>query len=325
LDERGSNESDLKFIEILKEINVPFFVVQNKVDLSLQRENLLSSTHKNNDESIVLPRDIHYQELSTFIQYSDFLTFSIYTSDENVLKNKIISKLIVLKDANKTILKGLVEKKERVILVIPIDSSAPKGRIILPQVQVLREILDVGGIAICCTEKELAETLSSLKKPPKVVITDSQVLNVVHKIIPEEISLTTFSILFARYRGELETLLDGLRSLKEIKSEDYILIAEGCSHHKTCEDIGDVKIPMWLEQYLGFTPKICRASGSDFPDVLSKIKLVIHCGACMQTRAEMLHRIDTCQKQGVPITNFGMLISEMNGILDRATKLFRGE
>ena len=230
------------------------------------------------------------------------------------IKKKIIEVLSPIIENKSTLLENLVKPGDKVVLVMPIDSAAPKGRIILPQLQVLREILDIRAIAMCCQETELAKALASLAEPPDYVITDSQVVDYVNKIVPENVPLTTFSILFARYRGELEAFLDGLKVLKTLNENDLILIAEACSHHSTDEDIGTVKIPKWLSDYLGFSPVIHKISGSDFPDDLEKYKLVIHCGGCMLTKTEMMRRVNECRRQGVAITNYGMIISKMKKI-----------
>jgi [FeFe] hydrogenase H-cluster maturation GTPase HydF len=216
----------------------------------------------------------------------------------------------------------LVSAGSHVILVTPIDLAAPKGRLILPQVQVIRDLLDNDVIVTVVKERELEYALESMRKPPDLVITDSQVVLKVAGDVPEEIPLTTFSILFARYKGELWTLLKGARKIDELKDGDRILIAETCSHHVQCDDIGRVKIPRWLNQYTGKTLHYEVYAGHDFPENLEEFALAIHCGACMINPMEMTHRMLECERRGVPITNYGMAISKVQGVLERAVAVF---
>ncbi|MCL2063318.1 MAG: [FeFe] hydrogenase H-cluster maturation GTPase HydF [Candidatus Cloacimonetes bacterium] len=315
LDNNGLEESDILMINKLKALKVPFFIVLNKIDLNENSKDIsqtIKSILENKDFSDNLTNDL--------------ITFSTFSIDIDIIKNKIVSFIQSLRKEDSSILKDLIKKNDKIILVMPIDSAAPKGRIILPQMQVLREILDVGAIATCCNVSEtenidgLTEALEAQKYTPRYVITDSQVVKFVSSVVPKEVEMTTFSILFARQRGELKVFLDGLNVLKEIKQDDNILIAEACSHHATGEDIGTVKIPKWLEHYLGFAPKTVKINGGDFPDDLEKYKIVIHCGGCMMTKTEMMRRINECQRQGIAITNYGMIISEMNGVLSRCVK-----
>ena len=222
----------------------------------------------------------------------------------------------------KRIVGDLLCAKDRVILVTPIDSAAPKGRLILPQQQTLRDILDAGAVATVCRETELQETLAAFSKPPKMVITDSQVFEYVNKIVPKEIPLTSFSILFARYKGNLESAAKSVAKLSELRDGDTILISEGCTHHRQCEDIGTVKLPKWLCAYTGKKLNFVFTSGGDFPENLTSYAMVIHCGACMLGETELRARAEKCRAAGVPMTNYGMAIAEMNGIFERSTSLF---
>ena len=222
----------------------------------------------------------------------------------------------------KYILKDLVNKGESVIMVMPIDESAPKGRIILPQQEVLRELLDIGCMAICTQVSELKDCLSKFLSPPSLVITDSQVFKQVSDIVPENIRLTSFSILFARYKGGLAKMLEGAALLKELKEGDRVLISEGCTHHRQCEDIGTVKIPRWIREYSGVCPEFEFTSGGTFPEDLTEYKLVVHCGGCMLNETAMKNRIGRAVNQKVPIVNYGMAIAEMTGILKRAVRVF---
>ncbi len=225
-------------------------------------------------------------------------------------------------DNPRRIVADLLQPSDFVVLVVPIDSAAPKGRLILPQQQTIRDILECGATAIVCRETELAETLQKLGQPPRMVITDSQAFGVVAGITPPEVPLTSFSILFARYKGQLQSNLDGVRALDKLHDGDRILISEGCTHHRQCDDIGTVKLPRWIAQYTGKTFQYEFSSGGSFPDDLSRYQLIVHCGACMLSEREMKYRIARAQDDGVPMTNYGILISHIHGILARATAPF---
>lgn len=240
----------------------------------------------------------------------------------NILKLKEKLAGLIPDKSEKYILKDLVNKGDTVILVMPIDESAPKGRIILPQQEVLRELLEIGCITLCVQDGELKESLSKLKSPPSLVITDSQVFKKVSEIVPDDIRLTSFSILFARYRGGLAKMLEGADMLSKLKDGDRVLISEGCTHHRQCEDIGTVKLPRWIREYSGASPHFEFTSGGTYPDDLTSYKLIVHCGGCMLNEAAMKSRIGKAVNQGVPIVNYGMAIAEMTGILKRAMKVF---
>lgn len=233
------------------------------------------------------------------------------------LKEKIAA---ILKDDedNRALVSDIISKNDTVVLVIPIDAAAPKGRLILPQQQTLRDILDVGACAICCQDTGLEETLLKLQKKPDLVITDSQAFGKVVKILPEDVPLTSFSILFARYKGDLDLLVSGADVLDKIEDGDKILISEGCTHHRQCGDIGTVKLPGWIEKYTGKKPEFEFTSGTEFPEDLSGYKLVIHCGGCMLNAREMKTRMAYAEGEGVAMTNYGTAIAKMNGILARS-------
>ena len=216
----------------------------------------------------------------------------------------------------------LLSPGDTVVLVVPIDQSAPKGRLILPQQQTIRDILEAGAAALVCRDTELSATLSALNSPPKLVITDSQVFDKVNAIVPSDVPLTSFSILMARYKAELPLLVKGLEGLKNLKDGDRILIAEGCTHHRQCEDIGTVKLPRLLRRHTGIEPEFVFASGKDFPSDLKEYQLVIHCGGCMQTHRQLQYRLNQCNLAGVPVTNYGLLFAYLNGILPRSVAPF---
>jgi len=302
-DERGLGEEEFKIIKELEEKKIPFILVFNKRDLSAPRQE---------DINFCTSKSIHFVSVSA-------------KNGDGVLKLKeLIIKLAPDYLKREQVLVGdLIKGGDIVILVVPIDLAAPKGRLILPQVQVLRDILDNDAIGIIVKERELEEALRSLNKKPALVITDSQVILKVAGDVPKDISLTTFSILFARYKsGDLKILVDGLKQIDKLKDGDKVLISEACSHHVQADDIGRVKIPRWITQYTGKDIKFDVVSGSDFPDNLEDYKLVIHCGACMLNPSEMRSKIRECLRRGVPITNYGVTICKVQGVLERVLKPF---
>lgn len=216
----------------------------------------------------------------------------------------------------------LLEPGDTAVLVVPIDKAAPKGRLILPQQQTIRDILEAGASALVCRDTELSRTLEALSRPPKLVITDSQVFGKVNALVPGDIALTSFSILMARYKGDLPLMAQGVRAVDALKTGDKVLIAEGCTHHRQCEDIGTVKLPGWIRRHTGVEPEFTFVSGKDFPEDVSPFKLVVHCGGCMLTSRQMLSRLDQCRRQGIPVTNYGVLIAYLNGILERTLSPF---
>ncbi len=250
----------------------------------------------------------------------------IYTSAKNNVGinelRELCAKVAKSEENNRKIVSDLLSASDVVVLVVPIDKAAPKGRLILPQQQTIRDILEAGASALVCRDTELLETIAKLKNKPRLVITDSQVFGPVSKMLPSDIPLTSFSILMARYKGNLPLAVEGAAVVDTLKKGDKILIAEGCTHHKTCEDIGTVKIPAWIKKRIGDDIEFSFTSGNEFPEDLKEYKMVVHCGGCMLTEREMKYRIRTCQSAGVPITNYGTLISYLNGILKRTLEPF---
>lgn len=224
-----------------------------------------------------------------------------------------------------SLLSGLVEPHDVILLVCPIDEAAPKGRIILPQVQMIREILDAHGMSLVVQTEEVSAALAKLGVKPKMVITDSQAFDAVAQQVPDDIPLTSFSILMARFKGNLKTLAAGVKAVKNLKPGAKVLISEGCTHHRQCDDIGTVKIPRWLKQAGYENLDLQWTSGGAFPENVKDFDLIIHCGACMLTRREVLRRLDVSEQQGVPIVNYGVLIASLHGILDRALSPFASE
>jgi [FeFe] hydrogenase H-cluster maturation GTPase HydF len=237
------------------------------------------------------------------------------------LKEKIAA-LAITEEPKQKIVGDLIKPLDFVVLVVPIDKAAPKGRLILPQQQTIRDILEAGAAAIVVKESELRETLEKLGKKPKLVITDSQVFAKVSADTPEDIFLTSFSILFARYKGNLEIAVKGAKTLETLQDGDTVLISEGCTHHRQCDDIGTVKLPRWIEDYTRKQLNFKFTSGTEFPDDLSQYKLIVHCGGCMLNEREMRYRQKCAEDQHVPITNYGILISYMQGILERSIAIF---
>lgn len=250
----------------------------------------------------------------------------IYVSaaeNKNIYELKELIGKSVSADEERTLCRDLFSPGDAVVLVTPIDAAAPKGRLILPQQQVLRDVLDGGGIAVVTKETELEAAFNKLYAKPKLVITDSQAFEYVNKITPPEVSLTSFSILFARYKGELKTAAEGAAALDTLSDGDTLLISEGCTHHRQCGDIGTVKLPAWIKKYTGKDLNFRFTSGTEFPEELSEFSLAVHCGGCMLTAREMKSRIAACKAAVLPITNYGIAIAKMNGILDRSMDILR--
>ena len=238
------------------------------------------------------------------------------------LKN-LIGVIAQVNKKENTILKDIVNKNDVVVLVTPIDASAPKGRLILPQQQVIRELLEVGAVTVIVQPDELQVALSKLSNKPKLVITDSQVFKKVNAILPSDILLTSFSILFARYKGILSFSVEGVSAIEQLKNDDTILISEGCTHHRQCEDIGSVKIPKWLQDYTGKKLNFEFSSGLSFSDDISKYSMIIHCGACMLKDIDVLNRYKMAKDKNIPISNYGIIIAYLNGILNRSIEIFK--
>ncbi len=289
----GKTQVDEQLISIFKDKEIPYIVVYNKADL---KDNV------NLNENEILVSAVKKQNI-------------------NEVKERI-GALSKREEQDKKICSDLIEKDDFVVLCCPIDESAPKGRMILPQVQAIRDILDGNGICVVTRETQLVETLKNLSKKPKLVVTDSQAFAFVKEIVPKDIMLTSFSILFARYKGFLKTAVKGATALKNLQNGDKVLISEGCSHHRQCNDIGAVKMPKWLKDFTGKDLQFDWSSGTGFPEDLSQYKLVVHCGACMLNEREMRSRIKYANTLDVPFTNYGVIIAYMNGILPRSLEVF---
>jgi len=313
---------DMHWLGLLKQNNVPVALFINEINAV---PNNLTESKASIGRDILGERYIaDYMGLSdlvTVIGYADF------TSDAKRLELlDLLGGLTPLDvEGEQTLLQGLVEEGDTIILVCPIDSAAPKGRLILPQVQTIREILDYKGLALVCQTEELPAMIHSLKNPPKMVICDSQAFDRVDELTPDSIPLTSFSILMARFKGKLQDLVAGVKAIKNLKAGSKVLISEGCTHRRQCDDIGTVKIPNLLKKQ-GYTDlQLEFTSGGAFPKDVSQYDLIIHCGACMLTRREVLRRIECAVVQGTPIVNYGVLIAALHGILERAISPFVDE
>ena len=295
----GKGEEELELIHRFHKKGIPYLIVYNKIDLL--------STEK-------------IKDLAMSVRAGEVLVSASDGMNIQELKEKIAS--LKPEDTHKyPLIQDLIDPLDLVILVVPIDKAAPKGRLILPQQQTIRDILERGALSLVVRDTELKSTLDHFLAQgvcPKLVVTDSQAFARVSKAVPENITLTSFSILFSRYKGELETQLKGVTALSSIEDGDRILIAEGCTHHRQCGDIGTCKMPEWIRNYTGKKPVFEFTSGTEFPDDVSSYKMVFHCGGCMLNEREMKYRIACCQDQGVPITNYGILIAQVTGILKRS-------
>ena len=252
---------------------------------------------------------------------SEGVCVSAHTGEGIVSLREAIPGLLP-QEGEKPLVRDMVDMGDFVVLVIPIDKAAPKGRLILPQQQVIRDLLEKGAIPVVVRDTELGLTLEKLSQKPRMVITDSQAFEYVSKVVPEDIPLTSFSILMARYKGNLKELARQASYIEQLQDGDRILMAEGCTHHRQCDDIGTVKLPKWIREYTGKKLVFETSSGGGYPDDLKAYAMVVHCGACMLNPREMKYRMRTTREQGVPIVNYGILIAYMNGILQRSTSLF---
>ena len=283
-----------ELIGLLKQKNVPWILVWNKSDL-------LETVPEGEGNTIWVSAltGLHIHELK-----------------------ELAAKTALREEPRRPLVSDLLEPGDVAVLVVPIDKAAPKGRLILPQQQTIRDILEAGASAMVCRDSELPQTLARLAQPPKIVITDSQVFGKVNRMVPPEVPLTSFSILMARYKGDLPLAVAGAGAVDSLKEGDRVLIAEGCTHHRQCGDIGTEKIPNWIRRRTGAEPEFVFASGNSFPEDVSGFKMVIHCGGCTLPEREMKYRLACCADQGIPVTNYGILIAYLNGILKRTIEPF---
>lgn len=294
-------------IQEAKKRGLPFFVVLNKTDLLADKKQI-EEKEKEIAQALSIPLDV----------------IVAVSADKNegihALKEKLANG--IPKEQERPLIRDLLSPGDLVVLVVPIDSAAPKGRLILPQQQVIRDSLEAGAVPVVTRDSELAQALSSLGKKPRLIVTDSQVFGVVAKIVPKDIPLTSFSILMARYKGDLEVQIAGAKAIETLQDGDTVLISEGCTHHRQCDDIGTVKMPRWIKEYTGKDLQFAFTSGGEFPKDLSPYAMVVHCGGCTLPLQEMRYRISYGAKQEVAITNYGVMIAYIHGILPRVTEIF---
>ena len=287
----GITAEDEKIIERIRSKQIPYLIVKNKMDLCERAEE---------------------EENTIFVSAA---------TGKNIYELKeLIGKLAPREEESRKIVSDILQTNDFVVLVVPIDFAAPKGRLILPQQQTIRDVLEAGAAAIVTRDNELTETLQNLGKKPRLVITDSQVFRTVSGIVPDDVELTSFSILMARYKGDLEINVKGARALEHLKDGDKVLISEGCTHHRQCEDIGTVKLPRWIQEYTGKKLEFQFTSGTEFPVDLSEYALIVHCGGCTLNEREMKYRLKCAEDQNIPMTNYGICIAYLNGILERSIR-----
>lgn len=301
----GMQELDHTLIAMFEEKKLPYIIAYNKADL-------LTMTDPAEGKTAVSENGLKDNEILVSAELKQGI---------HELKEKLgaLSKGV---ENNKKIVADLLEPGDMVVLVVPIDKSAPKGRLILPQQQTIRDILDAGCMVTVCQDTNLVATLNALSQKPKMIITDSQVFGKIEKDVPEGVLFTSFSILFARYKGELDVLVKGAAALASLKDKDKVLISEGCTHHRQCGDIGTEKMPAWVRNYAGCEPEFVFTSGVEFPSDLSQYKVIIHCGGCMLNEKEMKSRIAKAKGEDVPMVNYGVAIAQMHGILKKSLSPF---
>lgn len=301
----GITEEDVRILERIRKKHIPYAVVFNKSDLTANKKELTA------------------QMLSVCPMEETQIIWVSAENNTNIHQLKeLIASLVPSEDTRLRIVGDLIQPSDFIILVVPIDKAAPKGRLILPQQQTIRDILEADATSIVVKETYLKETLESLGKKPALIITDSQAFGKVSADTPRDIPLTSFSILFARYKGNLKTLVEGARALYNLQDGDTILISEGCTHHRQCDDIGTVKMPRWIREHSGKELHFEFTSGTEFPLVLNKYKLIVHCGGCTLNEREMKYRMKCAEDAGVPMTNYGTAIAYMHGILERSLEIF---
>ena len=305
----GFKKNDEELAELFSEREVPFIIALNKSDIPEDSED-----HNIDEESMGI--------LQTIAKKSQGMVHVSTVSGQGIDELKIRIAALKPQEEESRIVADKINRGDLIVLVVPIDKAAPKGRLILPQQQTIRDILDAGASALVVQDSELADTLARLGTKPALVITDSQVFGKVDKIVPADVPLTSFSILMARYKGLLDDAVRGVAAISRLKDGDKVLIAEGCTHHRQCGDIGTEKIPRWLREFTGCDLVFETSSGTGYPDDLSRYALVVHCGGCMLNEREVKHRADRTVSQGVPITNYGTMIAYVHGILKRSLEIF---
>ena len=317
----GMTEEDKKILTRIQDKNIPYIVVLNKADLAVSK--VCPEASSDSDSCKALDSMTTQIARSCQIAKEHILWVSAQNRSNIQELKELIGKLVPSSDNDRYIVRDLIRPMDLIVLVVPIDSAAPKGRLILPQQQTIRDILESGAVSIVVRETELADTLKKLGRDPDLVITDSQAFKQVSAIVPEHVPLTSFSILFARYKGNLKTVVHGAYTLDKLKKGDKILISEGCTHHRQCGDIGTVKLPNLIRRYTEKDFEFEFTSGTEFPLNLSEYQLIIHCGGCMLNEREMKYRLKCAEDANIPMTNYGTAIAYMNGILNRSISIFK--
>lgn len=305
----GMTQEDARILERIRAKEIPYLIALNKADLVQEKDSVIS---KMETDYQVDPSSTLWVSASV----SDSMDANIYQFKER------IASLTPEEEPARPIVGDLIHPSDFVVLVVPIDKAAPKGRLILPQQQTIRDILDSDAVSVVVKENDLKHVLQTLGRKPSLVITDSQVFAKVSADTPDDIPLTSFSILFARYKGNLDILVNGARTVDELADGDTVLISEGCTHHRLCDDIGTVKLPRWIREHTGKQLNFEFTSGTEFPARLDRFRMLIHCGGCMLNEREMKYRIRCAQDAGIPITNYGTAIAYMKGILERSIQIF---
>ena len=309
-----------KSYQVLNKTDIALLVVDGNVGLTQCDKDLIEEIKKRKLPYLIILNKS--DEVCNRYDSENSIWVSAETKENIWELKERLSKLVPNENMTLKIIGDLLDPEDIVVLVVPIDSAAPKGRLILPQQQTIRDVLEAGAISVVTRDTELSQTLKALGKKPKIVVTDSQAFGKVKNDVPEDILLTSFSILFARYKGDLAEQIKAVKAIDSLKDGDYVLISEGCSHHRQCDDIGTVKIPRWLKEHSGKKINYEFSSGTEFPRDLSKYKAVIHCGGCTLNEKEMKHRIAVAKEQNVPITNYGIFIAYTQGILKRSLQAF---
>ncbi len=304
--------------QMLNKTDVAVLVVDSAVGLTDEDKKLLEKIRQKRIPYVIAYNKSDKQKTETADEHE--ISVSAATGEHIHELKELIARLAKPVVSDKRIISFMLDKEDIVVLVVPIDGAAPKGRLILPQQQTIRDIIDAHAVCMVTQPEELPQTLNALAKKPKMVITDSQAFGIVNKMVPQDILLTSFSILFAHYKGNLRLAMQGAAALDTLTDGDTILMAEGCTHHRQCDDIGTVKIPRLIRRYTGKDVQFVWTSGTEFPDSLRPYKMVIHCGGCMLGEREMQYRLKCAEDEGIPITNYGIAIAHMNGILSRSTE-----
>ena len=306
----GAAPEDMALLERIREKNIPCVIAVNKKEAA--EEAILKKTVDQ-----LCPENAGSEEFAAQV-----ICVSAATGEGIPELKELIASAARKEEPERYIVRDLLDPSDTAVLVVPIDKAAPKGRLILPQQQTIRDILEADAVSVVVKETELKNVLGQFREKPKLVITDSQAFEKVAADTPEDILLTSFSILFARYKGDLAAVVKGVTALDTVEDGDVILISEGCTHHRQCDDIGTVKLPRWIREYTGKEIRIETTSGTEFPDELTKYKVIIHCGGCMLNEREMKYRLKCAEDQGVPMTNYGIAIAFMKGILKRSVEVF---